>query len=243
MEVHHSAHIVASDDAYDFDTLARRLVATLLPYAIVYGSLLLKVPQIIKVVKNWSADGISLTSLFVELTSYVITSSWGFAQAMDFKDYGESVLIMMEVILLLVLVGYLQNHLKLVLALVAVGFVGSLFLSIGLVPYYVHRELLRIQIFFALSSRVPQIIMNYRNRSTGQLSGLTFFLAMAGGISRLLTTFHNVPVEKGRDIILSQFGLVVVLNYILVMQCIVYRSKGRKLTDSACPEGFSKKIA
>ena len=43
-----------------------------------------------------------------------------------------------------------------------------------------------------LISRVPQIIQNFKLRSTGQLSGITTFLIFAGSLARVFTTIQEV---------------------------------------------------
>ncbi|RNC40178.1 putative SNF2 DNA repair protein [Trypanosoma cruzi] len=104
-------------------------------------------------------------------------------------------------------------------------------MSSGFLPRIFHELLLGLQIFLGMSSRVPQIIMNYRNQSTGHVSFLTYYLAMVGGIARLLTTFHNVSVEKGKYVMLMQFGVAVGLNATILLQILAYRELTRKKLD------------
>nr|CCC91498.1 conserved hypothetical protein [Trypanosoma congolense IL3000] len=218
----HAPPLVSGSELNEFEVFVRHMIATVVPYGIVFGSVLLKLPQIMKILQQRSADGISMSSLGIELISCVITASWGISQSLMFKDYGESVLIMIEMFLLVILAGCLQRKFVLTVALFTVAASALGFMSIGRLPRDVHEQLLRLQVLFAFSSRVPQITMNFRNKSTGQLSALTFFLAVAGATSRLLTTFHNVPLDKGRDIMLAQFVVVIFLNLIIVAQCIMY---------------------
>ncbi|KAH9597968.1 PQ-loop repeat [Trypanosoma melophagium] len=206
----------------------RYFVTNLLPYAIVFGSMMLKVPQIIKVLQHQSAEGISLSSLCFELTSCVITTSWGIAQSMQLKDFGENMFIMLEVALLLLLVGYFQGKLSAALCAFFVETVVLLALSAGVLSQDFHKWLLSVQILFGLSSRVPQILMNHKNQSTGHLSFLTFYLAWFGGLSRLLTTFHNVRPEQGRNVMLTQFGVSVALNTMVILQIFLYKKNTEK---------------
>lgn len=43
-----------------------------------------------------------------------------------------------------------------------------------------------------LISRIPQIIQNFKQGSTGQLSGITTFLTFAGSLARVFTTIQEV---------------------------------------------------
>ncbi|EKG01430.1 hypothetical protein TCSYLVIO_007573 [Trypanosoma cruzi] len=222
---------VNEGEEMSLEVFLRYFVADVLPYAVVLGSVLLKFPQILKILQHRSADGISLASVYFEMTAYVITTSWGIAQALNFKDYGENMLIMGEVACLLLLVGYLQRSMSWALLVFIFEAVALVVMSSGFLPRIFHEWLLGLQIFLGMSSRVPQIMMNYRNQSTGHVSFLTYYLAMVGGIARLLTTFHNVSVEKGKYVMLMQFGVAVGLNATILLQILAYRELTRKKLD------------
>lgn len=72
-------------------------------------------------------------------------------------------------------------------------------------------------------------MMNYRNGKTGSLSFLTFFLAFGGGVARILTTALNVPWQKGKSVLLTQFSVAVLLNAVVLLQIIYYKYKNRKI--------------
>ncbi|EPY26482.1 mannose-P-dolichol utilization defect 1 [Angomonas deanei] len=101
--------------------------------------------------------------------------------------------------------------------------------STGALPTSVHKALLSSQILLNISSRVPQILMNYRNKSTGALSFLTFFLAFGGGVARVMTTAINVPWEKGKAVFLTQFIVAATLNLIVISQILYYAPRRRQV--------------
>ena len=67
-------------------------------------------------------------------------------------------------------------------------------------------------------SRVPQIFTNFRNKSTGQLAFLTFFLSFAGSAARLAT----VMFETNDFLFQLTFILSVALNGFIVLQFFLY---------------------
>nr|AGN32872.1 hypothetical protein [Trypanosoma rangeli] len=241
MPVNASPFFLNEDGNLDVEVFLRYFVANILPYGVVFGSVFLKVPQIVKILQHRSADGISLASLCFDLTAFVITTSWGIAQALNFKDYGENMLILGEVAFLLLLVGYLQHSMTRALLVFTLEATSLVVMSYGYLPRIFHEWLLSIQIFFGISSRVPQILMNYRNQSTGHLSFLTFWLAALGGVSRLLTTFQNVSVEQGKYIMLMQFGVSVALNAAILLQIVAYREQTRKQLDQQKQKKMAEK--
>lgn len=210
-------------------TAALRIFASFLSYGVVVGASILKVPQILKILKNRSAAGISLLSIVVEVLAYVISLSWGIRQKLAFADFGENGIIFLQLCVLLSLVaGYQGAKLK---SVICVGLEVALMVALlnGSIPLSVHRNLLSGQIVLSLFSRVPQIRANFNAKSTGQLSFLTFFMAFGGGFARLLTTAMNVPWGKGKGVLLCQYGLSVFLNFIVLFQMLMYRSVKRKL--------------
>ena len=198
------------------------LISKVLSYAVVFGAIILKVPQIVNILKSGSADGISLTSLLMETTGFAIAASWGIAQELDFKDYGENIFIIAQLLVLNFLVAnhYSRTFHTIVASALICG--GAWALSMGMVPADIHRLLLSFQVVLNMSSRIPQIYLNYRHRSTGQLSFVTFFLAFAGGVARVMTTAVNVDWAKGKTFLLGQFSIGVFLNAIIIFQIIFY---------------------
>ena len=202
-----------------------KLASASLSYAIVAGSGALKVPQLLKILGNHSAEGLSLPSLLLESLSYAISTSWGIARGLDFKDYGEGVIIAFQLVALVVLVAYYQRRLASGLAIFTPIVALGVALSLRLIPQELHEMMLSVTTLISISSRLPQIYTNYKRKSTGQLAFLTFFLAFGGGAARILTTFLNVPWEKGKAMIMLQFVVAASLNFAVIAQMWLYKKK------------------
>lgn len=220
-----------------------KLATTSLSYAIVAGSFTLKAPQIVKILKHSSAEGISLPSVLLESLGYATgTTTWGLAQGLDFKDYGEGVIISVQLVVLVALVAYFQRKLAKALALFAPLVATFGILSLGYVPEPMHRLVMSGSTIATLASRLPQIYTNYKRKSTGQLAFLTFFLAFGGSAVRVLTVFMNVPQDKGRDTLILQFVLSTVLNLLIIIQMYLYRHAGAgKKNESPARAGTKKR--
>lgn len=218
---------LASLTIEDVERIMKFLISNCLSYGVVFGASILKVPQIICVWRSKSAQGISLAANYVEVFSYVISTSWGLSQGLHFRDFGENAFIFAQLVVLIAMVSRLQRagH-QATMVLTTELAVFYLFLA-GYVPRVVHERLLGCQILLNISSRVSQILLNYRGGSTGQLSFLTFFLAFGGGLARLMTTALNVPWEKAKATYLLQFGVAAALNFIILAQMAHYKYKRR----------------
>lgn len=228
-----SATPSSSPSSLDLVKIVRFLISNCLSYGVVFGASILKVPQIVNVARKNSAAGISLFSNYVELLSYVISTSWGVVQGLAFRDFGENAFIFIQLIVLVLMVARLQNQLPTAIGVIASELGLFYVMCNGVVPRRMHESLLSGQILLNISSRVPQILLNYRNGSTGQLSFLTFFLAWGGGIARVLTTALNVPWEKGKAVMLAQFSVAASLNTVVIAQILYYAYKAKKSAGGA----------
>ncbi len=213
----------------DFKDLSKTL-SSIISTAIIAGSFALKIPQIINIVKNKSAAGISLSSNLVEALGFVVSASWGYSQGLAFKTYGESTVILAQVVILCLLIGFFNGGNQIftaILGLVVVGALGAA-LTFGIIPVQVHEMLMGIQILFVAFSRGPQIVMNQQNKKTGSLSFATFFLSFGGAGARAFTTLVSVPMEKGKLAMFANAMVSCSLNAVIVLQIFVYGPNGKK---------------
>jgi mannose-P-dolichol utilization defect protein 1 len=220
------------------------LVSAALSYGILVGSAMLKVPQIIAILRARSVQGLSLEANLVELFGYLISASWGIAQGLAVKDYGEVLPIIIQAIVILLMMGHFGGRMPVVVT----GLVGLLSmggaLALGtIVPVEIHQALLGAGVLVTLGSRGPQILLNLRNRSTGTLSFISCFLAFGGSAARVLTTAVQVPWEKGKAMLLVQFAVAAAANFILVAQILYYKRKPVTKAATAPAAAATKSVA
>jgi hypothetical protein len=66
-----------------------------------------------------------------------------------------------------------------------------------------------------IASRVPQIIQNFRNGSTGSLSFITTFLIFAGSLARVFTTIQEVGMDPS---LLTNFFVGLLTSGVMLLQ-------------------------
>jgi mannose-P-dolichol utilization defect protein 1 len=69
------------------------LIAKVLGYLILCGSVLLKAPQIYNILQSQTVDGLSATSLYLELPTTITTMVYNIQKNNPFSSYGETALI------------------------------------------------------------------------------------------------------------------------------------------------------
>ena len=193
--VEHCMSLLTKLDFSQTDCIAP-LVSKLLGILILVGAVGLKLPQIIGIYQTMDVEGLSPTSFYSEVPLVMSNVAYNYLQGNPFSSYGENVFILIQnLILVMLLWAYMKqkptvNHMITILAFfVAVG-VGSVHL-----PQKYQYLLPMSSLPLLLASRIPQIIQNFQNQSTGSLSLITNFLTFAGSLARVFTTIQEVGMD------------------------------------------------
>ena len=75
----------------------------LLNYAIITFSCILKVPQIVQIVKNKSVDGLVASAFYIDVGLYIVNIAFHYLKGNPFSLYGELVFILVQNIILVYL--------------------------------------------------------------------------------------------------------------------------------------------
>jgi mannose-P-dolichol utilization defect protein 1 len=139
--------------------------------AIVGLSTVVKVPQILKLVKSGSAKGVSFTSYALETTAYLITLAYNFRSGNPFSTYGEIALLAAQNVIISLLVLAYKGRLDVAALYTAVlATAGYSLFNQALVTPEMMVMAQAATIPLGLMSKVPQIWTILKEKSTGQLS-------------------------------------------------------------------------
>lgn len=221
------------------------ILAKLLGYLIIVGSMLYKLPQIFTILRGKSAGGLSLPMYLLEIIGFTITFGYNLRSNNPFSTYGENVFMILSNVAIIVLIFKYSHANKSPAVLSALFlFLYTLFAAVITVekdalasaipvpphivdslPTITMEQLSFLQILtiplFALS-RIPQIYSNYSMSSTGALSGITCMMQLGGNLARLYTTLTMVE----DPIILYGFLISLALNGTLFAQVVYYSYLG-----------------
>ncbi|KAG9412104.1 Mannose-P-dolichol utilization defect 1 protein [Aphanomyces cochlioides] len=225
-------------DAYftRFDFLqvecGKAVVSKVLGYLIIVGSFILKLPQILKIVAAGNVAGLSPSSFYLEVVTFLASVIYNVIRGYPISTWGESAVILVQNVLLVVLLWYYSSAPKTTQLLGVVTFVG-----LGAGMYHLPSEfdwvLPSASIPLSVAARIPQIISNFRQGHTGQLAFLTLFLNFGGSAARLFTTLQ----ETGDQVVLLGFAISMLLNGTLLTQILIYW----KATDAVLAKEAQKK--
>ncbi|KAK9835094.1 hypothetical protein WJX84_012224 [Apatococcus fuscideae] len=208
------------------------LLSKLLGYLIIAGACYVKVPQILALRKAKSAEGLSASAFELEQIGYSIHSTYGFIMGLPFTAFGEAIIMLLQNTLLICQVYYyskapIVRPLGLILLFAGLGFYVT---SGALTQQQMMRAYDFNNIIFT-AARLPQIVKNFRAKSTGQLSIVTYVFNLGGCVIRIFTS-----IQEGAGIAMVRgFILGLALNGMLVFQCLYYGNK-----SPAAPKAGSK---
>lgn len=194
-------------------------ISKALGLGIVLAGSIVKLPQLLKLVNAKSGAGLSVTGYILETVGYIITLAYNVRLGFPFSTYGETAFISVQNLLILVLVLHYAR--KDILGLAGLGVAAAVAYALfdtKLVSYNNLKILQGLSIPLSLTSKVPQVVANYRNGSTGQLSAFTVFNYLAGSAARVFTTV----TEVNDPVIFWGFVVAAALNAVLAAQMVYY---------------------
>lgn len=169
------------------------ILSTIVGICVLIGSMLYKIPQVFRVVRRRSAAGISVLMYSLETVGTTFSALYFARRAFPFSTYGETVFIMIQNIVLLALIVYFQRLPRIPAIIIAIAYFTAVFaLLLPVVPLSVLVALQLCSIPILNLARVPQIILNYRRKETGELSPITLGLQLLGNVARVFTTIAQV---------------------------------------------------
>lgn len=190
---------------------------------IVIGGSVMKVPQLLLILRAHSARGLSLTAFLFETLAYSINLFYSFRNPFPFSTYGENLFLTIQNALITCLIVYYSPRSPKRNANLATVSLGMLLTAVFLdiVPKWILSFLQLSTLPLSIFSKLPQIRQNYRAQSTGQLSAFAVWSQIIGCLARLFTTLQEV----GDWLVLGSFLLALALNGILGCQLWMYRGK------------------
>ena len=204
-------------DLFDPDC-AKGLLSKLLGYGVVAGSVIIKVPQITKMMSNGSSQGISFVSQLADVIAITCNMSYSYVSGFPFSTWGDTVFNFLQTLCIATLCLMYTGRGILGFVFAALVLMITAFMTSGSVELQFLGLLNGFNIPLLLISRGTQIWTNFSNGSTGQLSFVTTLLLFGGALARVFTSVQ----ETGDWNLISIFATAAVLNGTVVLQVLYY---------------------
>ncbi|XP_011877221.1 PREDICTED: mannose-P-dolichol utilization defect 1 protein homolog [Vollenhovia emeryi] len=185
---------------------------------IIGGSLLVKVPQIVKILKNRSGEGINVFSVLLDLFAITAMSSYSFMSRFPFSAWGDGVFLGLQTLIIAVLVLHYNGDTAKATAFLSAYLAVICAANSGLTPVHVLWTCQAMNIPIVLISKLAQAYTNYANGNTGQLSAATCFMLFFGSLARIFTSVQ----ETGDMTMIIMYVCSTLANGIIVAQLMYY---------------------
>ncbi|KAK9524501.1 hypothetical protein VZT92_016892 [Zoarces viviparus] len=189
-----------------------------LGFGIILGSVMVKLPQIFKLMGAKSAEGLSFHTVLLELLAITGTMAYSIANKFPFSAWGEALFLMLQTIAIGFLIQHYGGRTSRGLLFLVVYF-GLLVLVLSPVtPMSVVTSLQASNMPAIIVGRLIQAASNFRNGHTGQLSAVSVFLLFAGSLARIFTSLQ----ETGDSLMALTYVISSACNGIIALQVLYY---------------------
>lgn len=185
---------------------------------IIAGSILVKVPQIVKLLSNRSGQGINVFSVLFDLFAITCHISYSFVNGFPFSAWGDGTFLAIQTAIIAALVlHYNGSTAKALLFLVTYACICYVTMG-GITPLEVLWSAQAFNMPIILVGKSIQAMTNFRNKSTGQLSAVTCLLLFFGSLARIFTSYQ----ETGDQMMILTYCVSSLANLIIVVQLLYY---------------------
>eukprot|EP00064_Thunnus_orientalis_P008886 superscaffoldBa00001089_g8909 len=194
---------------------------------IILGSVLVKLPQILKLMGAKSAEGLSFKSVILELLAITGTMAYSIANKFPFSAWGEALFLMLQTVTIGLLIQHYGGRTGRGLLFLVVYFGLLILLLSPITPMSVVTTMQASNMPAIIIGRLIQAATNFRNGHTGQLSAVSVFLLFAGSLARIFTSLQ----ETGDALMALTYVISSACNGIIALQAAV--GERVKLEDEA----------
>lgn len=205
-------------------TCPKMVLSRFLGIGITAGSILLFVPQIIKIFSAKSAKGISLISQLLALIAAAGTASYSFNKGFVFSQWGDSFFVSVQLMIIVMQILYYSDASAYAFAFFAFCWAFIFAVIGGYIPNDVLTGVQALGIPITVASKSIQAWQNYKLQSTGQLSLVSASLQLAGTIARVFTSVQ----DTGDMLLIISFAIAAVLNAALFAQFFLYWNEAKR---------------
>jgi mannose-P-dolichol utilization defect protein 1 len=227
-----STAILSATECYSF------VLSKLLGIAIIAASFALKVPQIVKILRNRSVAGLSFAMFTLELFGFVFQGTYAARHNFPLDTYLEVFVILAQNFIIIALMYRFTTGINAQAVLLLGAALALCVYELTAAPIELVVGLQTFSIAVFAVAKMPQIIKAFQDKSTGQLDLFMVTLQTLGSLTRVYTTLQSV----NNPIYLFGYVLGSSLNAIMTAQVLYYGSAKSKQAKTETKSPKAKKL-
>ncbi|KAK0132559.1 PQ-loop repeat-containing protein 3 [Merluccius polli] len=187
-------------------------------FTTLFACMVLKFPQIFLVMRAKTTRGVSLHSLLLEVTGYLVFITYQMYYDYPPPTYLEYPILIAQDAILLLLVLHYNGNLRQSLGYALAFVVGWRLLT---VQKWIIDLAMSLCTFISAGSKFAQLQCLWRSKDSGQVSALSWSLAIYTTLTRIYTTL----VTTGDTQVLVRFVVMALLNIWVLATVLHYRRR------------------
>jgi len=197
---------------------------------IVAGAVMVKVPQIQRILAKRSVEGLRFQMFASEVIGSTVAIAYFIGRGMALAAYAELFFILAQNLVILTLMGIYGDKGRKTsglagLAPAGIAYAAMIFvLATGMIPQQYLEWGYNATTLMLIYGRAPQIAANFAAKSTGELSQMTQVLMSAGSAARIFTTMQ----EGGSPSMIGAYVLSSSMNCVILAQMFLYGGASKK---------------
>lgn len=212
----------------------REVFLVLLNLGVILGATIVKVPQIYKIALAGNVAGLSELSFVIEVFAGTLLVGYNYLESYPFIAWGDVLFVVVQCVIL-VLLFWLYSHttsqdengdlketsrvqIRIWYSATWIAFLALIIA--GMLPKWIVPFLGLSPVPCSVMARIPQILQNFRQKHTGQLSFLTLCMMFAGNLARVFTTIAQLD----DNILLTSNLIAALTNAVPLLQILYYWS-------------------
>lgn len=208
------------------------LISKGLSIGIVGLSCILKLPQILAMLKTKTIEGLSALSIYSEIMTFLFACLYPYHMKYPFVTYGENLTILIQNLMIFFLYWIYDKgksnhniHIFFLFLSIAITYICLTEIFMNNFAWYLVGSSGMILVSV---SRFSQMYSSYSSKSTGPLSIFTFLLNILGNVARVFTTIK----ETNDYLLVASCIYGIFLSSIVVLQ-IRYYSKNNNIVKKS----------
>lgn len=195
------------------------LLSKTLGYGIVLGSVMVKLPQVLKIYGARSGAGLSVGAVGLELLALGGSVAYSVTHGFPFSAWGEALFLLLQTLTIGFLILHYRGSTAWGLLLLLLYAVLLMALLSPWAPPALITALQAANVPCVVGGRLLQAAANHRQSHTGQLSAATTALLLAGSAARVFTAVH----DTGDALLILTYTASAACNALLMGQILFYR--------------------